>query len=387
MTSTYDSTGIVLDRYADILDRLVTLAEAQWGSSVDTSEDEFLGHQIRNMALLLSEINDILQSVYDTMSVANSTGSRLDNLCALIGLERSAADYSTVTLTLTATAATTVPAGTQYKTAAGVVFATDEELVFSGAGSDTVAATCTVTGPYNAAIGEVTTIVNPIYGISACTNAAAATPGKDRDTDAELKIKHTSAVARSGEETAAAIRFAVEEVDGVDDCYVFDNDTNDTASDGTPAHSIHVAVIGGAHDDIAEAIALSKSAGVATYSATTHSADFYDSDTGQNKTIYFDVAADVPLYVAVIGTKIPGLWPDNGETLMKEYLVEHLADFHIADDLSYKSLYKPIYTVPGFICTSLKVDTHSTPDGEADLTATTLERFTLDSADISITVS
>ncbi|NIS15870.1 MAG: phage baseplate protein, partial [candidate division Zixibacteria bacterium] len=119
----------------------------------------------------------------DATKVSAATGVRLDALMELIGLTRSAAAYSTVTLKLTAIAATTVPAGTQYATAAEVIFATDTELVFTGAGQATVEATCTVTGPYNAGINEVTVIKTPIYGISACTNDAAAIPGRDRETD------------------------------------------------------------------------------------------------------------------------------------------------------------------------------------------------------------
>ncbi|NIS15869.1 MAG: hypothetical protein GWN96_06475, partial [candidate division Zixibacteria bacterium] len=49
MTSTYDETGIVLDRYADILARYVALLEGEFGESIDTSEDEYVGHTIRNI--------------------------------------------------------------------------------------------------------------------------------------------------------------------------------------------------------------------------------------------------------------------------------------------------------------------------------------------------
>ena len=145
MTSTYTSGNVTLDRYADILTRLVALAESQWGTSVNTAEDEILGHLLRNIALLIGEINEVVQEVYDGSSVANSSGTQLDNLVELIGLTRQSAAYSTATVTFTATAATTVPAGTRVSTSTtGLVFATDSALAFTAAGSDSVAATCTV---------------------------------------------------------------------------------------------------------------------------------------------------------------------------------------------------------------------------------------------------
>lgn len=385
MTSSFDSTGITLDRYADIKTRLETLAKAQWGESVNLDEDQLLGWLINTVSLLLGEINEIVQDDYDSGSVANSTGAKLDNLLELIGIERQAAAYSTATLTLTATAATTVPAGTQYKTAAGVVFATDEALVFTAAGSDDVDATCTIVGANEAAIGEINTIVNSVYGISTVTNAAAATPGRAREEDSELKVRHTNAVATSGEQDAASIFEAVSEVTGVSATYVYDNDTASVAADGTPAYSIHVSVIGGAAADIGAAIANNKVAGTPTYGSQT--VEVWDSTTKQAKDINYDIAVAVPLYIDIEGTSQSGIWPDDGEDQMRAALTDLIDDLQIGDDLIFNSLYAAIYAIPGFVCTSLKVDTADPPTGTSDITATALQRLTLDEDDIDITVT
>jgi uncharacterized phage protein gp47/JayE len=217
MTSTYDSTGLNVDRYADVLARLIALATAWKGESLSTDEEEYLGHVFRQESLLSAEANEIIQAIYDALGVRNNQGVPLDNILEVIGLYRQAAAKSTVSLTLTVDRAVTIPAGKIVQTAAKVQWVTDEDLVFTGAGSDTVAATCTVTGPNNAAAGEINEIVTPVGGWTAVTNAAAAIPGRNRELDAELKVRHTAAVATSGERDAASIYEAVAAVTRVCD--------------------------------------------------------------------------------------------------------------------------------------------------------------------------
>jgi uncharacterized phage protein gp47/JayE len=384
MTSSYDEDGVTLDRYADILARYVALAEAQWGESIDTSEDEFLGALFRDVALIQAEINEILQSIYDAGSITNATGAALSGKVALIGLTRNAAAYSTTTLQLTATKACTVAAGSLYKTAAGVIFATDSELVFSGAGPDTVAATCTVVGAYNAAIGEVTTIVTSVSGISAVTNTVAATPGRLRETDAELKARHTIAVATSGEESITRIYEAVTEVTGVSAVYAYDNDTDSTHTDGTPAHKIHISAIGGTDAAVAEAIANNKTEGVGTYGATTESV--YNATTKQAKDINFNRAIDTPNYIDIVLAKVSGVYPDDGDDQVKAALVAYYSDnISINDNVDYNSLYNPIYSIPGLNVTSLKLGTSPSPSGTSDLTSSPLIHYTLAAGNIGIT--
>ncbi len=380
MTSTFDNTGITLDRYADIRARLVALAEAEWGEGINTDEDELLGHLFSSLSTLLAEINEIAQELYDSDGI-NSTGAHLDNSVELIGLDRSAAAYSTVTLTLTATVATTVEIGSQYSTAAGVVFATDEALVFSGAGTDTVAATCTVTGPNEAAATEVNTIVTSVYGISTVNNVADAIPGRDRQTSAELKEDHTIAVATSGEQDTASIYEALVGVTGVRAAYVFENDTSATIG-VVPARTIHCSVIGGSDADVAASIDNTKTSAVPTYGG--ESVSVYNATTRQAKDINFDRAIATDTHIEVTRSTVSGIYPDDGDDQIKAALVAHFADITIDEDVVFNALYAPLYTVVGMTVTALKLDTVDPPTGTSDLLSTALIRYTLDEDDIDI---
>jgi hypothetical protein len=371
MTSTYDSTGIVLDKYAEILARQIELAQENWGTSIYTAKDELLGHLIVVISTIIGELNEILQDVYDEKSVSNSTGTHLENLLELIGLTRQAAAYSTVTLTLTASGATTVPAGTRYATASEIIFATDSAVVFTGAGTDDVTATCTVVGANNAAIGEVNVIKDTVYNITSVTNAAVAIPGRVRETDAQLKARHTVAVSTSGDHDAASVYEAVTAVTGVSAAFVYDNDTP-SSYQGIPANSLYVSVIGGSDDDIAEAIATSKTASVTT--SGSQSVSVYNETTSQSKTIYFDRAEEVDVYITIEGTYINGVFPDNGETLIADELITYFNALKINDDVVFTNLYRPVYSQAGLIVTNMYIGTASSPTGQVDLTMTKLMR-------------
>jgi uncharacterized phage protein gp47/JayE len=379
--SKYDSTGITTDRYSDIYQILVNLARTKFGDSVNTAKDTYLGHQIDNHALLSAEQNEIIQDVFDAISINNATGVQLANILAFLGIEWSAASFSTVPLTLTATVATTVPAGSQYKTAANVIFATDTELVFTAAGSSTVAATCTVVGPFEAGIGEVNIINTSVYGISTVTNAAAATPGKYRATDADMKEIHTNSVATTGEHDTASIYEAVSEVTGVSAVNVTENDTSETV-DGIPANNVYVSHIGGTDLDVATAIANNITASVSTFGS--ESVDVYNETTSQTKTINKTTGATVPIHIDIEGQSITGVFPNDGEDQIKAAIVASFAIYRMGQDVIYTSLYAPIYSVTGFIVTSLKVDTVDPPTGASNIAMSRAQLATVQTADIDI---
>ena len=377
MTSTYDSTGLMMDRYADILSDLIDLAKAQWGESVNTEDDELLGHLLRNVAYLAGLCNEALQDIYDGHSVLNAVGSKLDHLLALIFPDgRQSAAYSTVTITCTVTDATTIPQGSLVKTDANVYFATDEDLVFSGSGSDDVDATCTVVGANNAAIGEVDTIVSTTYAWTTVTNAAAAVPGRLQETDAEYRVRHTLAVSTTGLNDLASLYEAVGAVTGVSDVLAEDDDVD---------NEVHIVVIGGADADVAEAIEQNITAGIGTTGSESEVVN--NPVTGNSKTIYFDRASEVDCYVRIDVTTDLN-FPADGEQQLKDAVVALFAEYTIGDDVIYSSLYQPIWGIAGIVTVDLLyLDTSSPPTGTSDLTISTTQKAVIDEDDITINVS
>lgn len=117
----------------------------------------------------------------------------LDNLALFKGETRRQATAAVATLRFTLSAvrgvATGIPKGTRVSTADGVYFATDRYAEIP-AGSTTVdvTATCTETGKdgNGIAIGEVSTIVDPVPYVASATNTSASSGGADIESDEAL---------------------------------------------------------------------------------------------------------------------------------------------------------------------------------------------------------
>ena len=117
----------------------------------------------------------------------------LDNLASFKGVTRNPAAAATTTLRFTLSAerdtATGIPQGTRVSTAGSIDFATDVYAEIP-AGSTTVdvPATCTVAGTdgNGLAIGELTTIVDPIPYVASVSNTTATEGGAEIESDADL---------------------------------------------------------------------------------------------------------------------------------------------------------------------------------------------------------
>lgn len=97
---------------------------------------------------------------------------------------------------------------------------------------------CTSTGPDgNVAADTITTITNPgsVAGITAVTNPAAFTGGRERETDEEFRDRYYASVDYAGGVNADSIRAALlQNVDGIMEAKVFENDTDDVDDYGLP---------------------------------------------------------------------------------------------------------------------------------------------------------
>ena len=117
----------------------------------------------------------------------------LDNLASFKGVTRNPAAAATTTLRFTLSAerdtATGIPQRTRVSTAGSIYFATDVYAEIP-AGSTTVdvPATCTVAGTdgNGLAIGELTTIVDPIPYVASVSNTTATEGGAEIESDADL---------------------------------------------------------------------------------------------------------------------------------------------------------------------------------------------------------
>lgn len=354
MPSTFGPEGIVYNKYSDHISEMNESIVDSLGESINLDKDSFIGFVRDMVASAEAQANEIGQQVYDSGFVSSSSGVVLDGNVGHVGMERSGDSYSTIEqIQLTAIKACTVPAGTRYRTANNVIFATDTALIFTGAGTDTVEGTCTVPGPNNVEIGELAYIVNSVNGITTVTNLTAAVPGTNRQTDAQLKEAHTIVTETSGEDDAAGIYEALYEIP-VSAARIIDNDSEGTSTeDGTtPPHSIRVIVIGGSDADVAEAINNNITTGVTTYGS--ESEDVYNSDYGYTKTIHFDRGAEVSTRLTINITKYKN-FPDDGEQQISSELADVFDDYTLGSTADHAQIVGACYQVAGLKVNSIGI--------------------------------
>ena len=223
--------GFIALRAADYLKRIRTSYETSVGITLDWERERVLGNLTAIMAQMLGELSSASQGLYDAFDVNNATGVMLENLCALVGIEREEATFSAVELTLTGDEGTIIPAG--YVVEGGgesgkARWETTEDTEIEEGGTATVLAQALVAGTTEAAPGEITTIVTPLDGWDEVTNVSSAFPGLARESDDALRTRRKASLQISRGNSLNAIRAALLALDTVVSAEVLENDTNKT---------------------------------------------------------------------------------------------------------------------------------------------------------------
>lgn len=155
-----------------------------------------------------------LQAVYDSAFVDTATGSSLDNVVALLGLERVRGGRPAGEIEFTRASGSpgtiTIPAGTRVITADGNVEYETTETVTLAQGQGTirvVARDLEANEPLTA--GSLTVLVVPIAGITGVTNPAPTALSAQDETDSELRTRAKSFLHGSERATLGALKGAI----------------------------------------------------------------------------------------------------------------------------------------------------------------------------------
>jgi len=380
MSEGVTSEGFVRKELTDILTDKEDALRSVFGEELNLAPESPDGQVAGLLAASDNDLWLLAEAVYNAFNPAAASGATLDNLVALNGISRLAASGSLVTLTCTGTNGTTIPIGSTVKASGSEIeWETLAEVAISG-GTVDVLAQATTTGPSVGLAGTLTTIATPVAGWDAVTNASDATPGRDEETDAELRIRRRRSVAFPSQSMIDSIYSAVADLDGVRSVSVLENDTDSVDGNGQPAHSIQVVVEGGADADIAEAIFQEKAAGIeafGTSSETVQDSQGFDHDIG------FTRPDTVEVYVIVNLTTFSD-FPASGVDDIIAALIAYVDEnFRTGDDVIYSRLFTPINETPGHQVDSLYIDTSYPPastnnvtidfDEIAEVTAYTIE--------------
>lgn len=290
---------------SDIQLAIQTDLQAALGKGIDLSSYSPEGQIMGVMSDNLSSLWQIAQAVYLSAYPNTAQGVSLDNIASINDISRLGATPSTVSETINGTNGTVV-LGTDTSTSPfqvsvegsnGTIVFQATTTVTIASGSAIVPMQATQTGPLAAPAGSLTVIVTPTAGITSVTNASDAFLGTNIETDAALRARRITELQRSGVGTLEGIRDTVQQVLGVTQVGVLENDLDTTdVTYGLPPHSIEVFAVGGDPQAIANAIFASKGAGINTYGDNTE--NVLDSE-GFFHIIYFSRPTQIAVYIVV----------------------------------------------------------------------------------------
>lgn len=188
--------------------------------------DVYTGSVFRTLAetvgLEITRLYTTLGEVYRAGFVETAGGSALDNVVALLGIERVRGGHATGLVEFTRSAGVAgvvaIPAGTRIATPDGKVEYETTEAVTLAAGQRTVRvaardleeAGSTQAGEGGVlAAGSLTVLPTPIAGIESVTNPAPTTLSTQDETDAELRTRAKNFLHGSERATLGALEHAI----------------------------------------------------------------------------------------------------------------------------------------------------------------------------------
>jgi uncharacterized phage protein gp47/JayE len=249
-----------------------------------------------------------LQNIYDSMDPDQATGTVLDQRCAINGVFREQGTYTQQYVSVTTTAALTLP-GLDLNPPASAFTVQDGQgnqyvLVttysFLSPGTQTLLFQGVNLGPVTSAPNTITVPVTILPNVTAVNNPTGpSTVGVNEETDVALRIRRANSVALPSQGWYQGLYAALLDIDGVTNALVLENRTNATDVNGIPGHSIWCLVTIGASDvatvenEIAEVINIDRNAGCGMKGSVSIP---IAQPAGPPVDILFDLATKVPIW-------------------------------------------------------------------------------------------
>lgn len=381
-----DQTGMHVPTYADIRDELISMMKQIFGQDIYIDVDSQDYQQISIFAKKIYDTNSLALLTYNNRTVNTAIGVGLDNLCALVGITRKPATYSTVQVTINGDASTEIndgqiSDGTNLWDLPAVVTIPSNGII-------TVQAKSHSKGYVTALPNTLTTIVTPVYGWLGVTNNYQANPGVDEETDASLRERYAQATASPANTVFESMIASVSQVDGVSKLKAYENDTGITDDNGLPPHSVTFVVEGGDNADIATEIYYKKAPGCYTNGDVEVN---LTSETGNVTVVRFYRPTYKTVYVKVLVKKLSG-YNDNYATNIKNAIVEYIEGIEISE-VVYRSILWSLAVgqlgsiqSPEFAVTDIQLSTDGSSYNTNDIAMFFNEVASTDSAKVTVEV-
>ena len=393
----FTTAGVTVPAETDVLAGVQADMNAAFGGGLNPALETPQGQLASSQAAIIGDKNNEIAYFVNQIDPQYAEGRFQDAIGRIYFLTRKPATPTTVQATLTGLPGTVVPAGTLAQDTSGNTYVCVGNATISATGTVKAEFQNAKTGPIPCPAGTLTQVYQAVPGWDAITNAADGTLGSNVESRADFEYRRKNSVAKNGKGTPSAIYAEVFALAGVLDVYVKDNPTGSAVNTGSTnypiaAHSVYVAVVGGADADIASAIWRKKDLGCDTNGNTsvivTDNAGYnYPAPT---YTVKFNRPANLAIKYAVSIVNNP-LLPSNIVDLVKAAII---ARFNGADGTSRERIGSSIfasryYSAVSGVATNVAVVSILIGTSTATLAKVDVgidQRPTLSASDITVTL-
>lgn len=397
MTYGYTTTGFVLPTFQQLWDDFQARVNARTGETVNIDPDSVVGKLLGAFVQQQLQAWQAFGQLHAGLHPDAATGVYLDQLAGIVLKRRLPAARSRVELTLGSTSGVTIPRGSLLvppdRTWRAEVLA---ETTIPAGETVTIEARATADGPFAAAAGVAWEFLTTFVGYDKVDSivAAAAEPGRYRETDDQLRLRLLSEEFAATGGTEAGIRNRMLQVDGVESAVVISNRTSFEDASGRPPHSFEILVYPDTVDDEQVAIAVWE-AQPSRRSWGSEEAEITDSD-GQVQTVAWSYVEGVSCFVKledVITDNPPADWRSRVRAAIGAYINgdEENEDYpdkgvDIGEDVRLFRVIAAVGSVPGVEGATITIRRSDTAFGAADVSIGVRERarITVDDFGISI---
>lgn len=318
MPNILDANGLTLATRAELLANFTAGYQAIYGSDINLGSDTPDGQAITLFMQSVLDLQDLLNTIYNSFDPDNAVGVTLDQRVAINGIQRQAGTYTVTPITIVTSQSVNLfgldqTAELPYTVSdnAGNLWVLQVTQLGVAAGTNAFNFQAATPGAQLTVPNTITIQVTIVLGVTSVNNPTTYTTlGINEESDAALKLRRQKSVSLGSQGYLQGLLGALENIEGVTSANVYENVTGSTDVDSIPGHSIWCILAGsGAAADIAQAIYQKRNAGC----GMKHGAESYDITQvdGTIFTVYWDDVVAVNLFINFTATSINGTASPN----------------------------------------------------------------------------
>jgi uncharacterized phage protein gp47/JayE len=262
-------TGLSVPAEPAVLAGVFADLQDAFGGQLNESLETPQGQLATSLSAIIADKDAEIAEVVNQVNPDTADGAYQDAIGRIYFMSRIPGAPTVVTLVCTGAAGVLIPVGAQAQDTSGNTYTCTQAGTIGVGGTVSLTFANTVNGPIAAPANTVTKIYRAITGWDSVNNPVEGIIGRNVENRAEFEQRRIASVALNAHGSLQSIYAAVLAVPNVIDAYVYENATNSTINVGSTSfplvpHSLYVAAVGGAAQDIGNAIWLKKDVGCDT---------------------------------------------------------------------------------------------------------------------------